>query len=656
MHNVKKHVWRWVLFAGLVLFSCFLSACSGGSSSPEGRQPGMVYILCPDDAAERSEWMVKVLRETFPSAIWYSPDEFSTAEHVCLAEGHVMLIADAEHFPVYLWHPLERYVESGGRAVFWGSRPFGAGHSGGLTAQWKAIAGESVEIPGGSSIQRWSSRLADGEEAGTLRIVRPDDVPWEAVEVTMDDFRSQNLLISPACDGAGWNAEALCFYAYGDSNTTRLVVRVEWDDGTLWQATEELDREWRLHVIPLSRFQPAMPSGEEPAETCAQTGSVRHLIIGLDNEVAPQGPGRHVYGLSDLRLLLEDPAISVREPDIPMLSPSFNRASTETSLLQSLQDDGQYELPRLVRYESPVPLRKQIDASGTRSLRSIPLFYGMDRLTGEVNGWPATVFVESFPGTRYGVWGWVGLDANERNRRWIGDLLSDCAARVSQGVFITDTPVISPVISGNELLEVEVNWVAPLDVGGRIRVTGELLAGDGRRLRRVTSSMLSALDMTRPIHQTKINLGRMPALQSGVQDYVVRLALEDVSASDQIYDEITHPIKVEGAHPNAELPWLKCSGSRFVSERQAVYIMGLRYVPTAHLMLPQEPAGRWLEAPWFDPEQVQLDMEKLADLIINAVLVPCSDPAQVEGLRYLIHEAGQRGIRVALELGGLSPV
>ncbi len=615
----------------------------------------MVHILCPDDAAVRLEWTVKVLRETFPAAVWHGLDEFSTAEHICLAEGHVLLIADVEHFPVHLWRPLERYIESGGNAVFWGSRPF-AGRSGGVPAQWEAVSGKAAEIPGCSSIQLWSSRAAEGEEGGTLRIVRPAEVPWEAVEVTLADFRTQNLLVSPSFDAAGCNAETFCFYAYGDSNTTRLVVRVELDDGTIWQTTEELDRNWRLHVILRTRFQQVTPTGEEPTEPFAQRGAVKRLLIGLDNEVAPQRPGSHVYGLSDLRLLVDGSVFPVREPDIPMLSPSFNRVSTETSLIQSLQDDGQHELQRLERYESPVLLKNQLSVSGTRGLRAIPLFSGVDRVTGELNGWVATLFVESFAEDRYGVWGWVGLDANERNRRWIGDLLSACVSRVSRGVFITGIPVIPPVMSGNELLEVEVNWAAPLDAGGRLRVTGELLAGDGRRLRRVTSSMLSASDMAHPTHQTKINLGRMPALQTGVQDYIVRLALEDVSASDQIYDESIHPIKVGGTHPNVVLPWLKCSGSRFVSERQAVYIMGVRYAPTAHLMLPAEPAGRWLEAPWFDPEQVQLDMEKLADLNINAVLVPCSDLGQVEGLRYLIHEAEKHGIRVALELEGLSPI
>ena len=645
----------WLLLAG----AGFLAACSPSARESASEHPEQVHIVYAEGTnGNRAALMKKVLEETFPSAAWHGLDDFSVAEHMCLAEGQVMLIADIAAWPVRLWRPLEHYLHSGGRAVFWGNNPLrepegtaGMGASSPIGWAGEIVPDHVREMAGRSSIQLWSSRAAAGEDVGVSRIVRPAGVPWNAVEVNLVAYRESNMLVSAEAELPEGDADAFCFFAFGDSNTTRLALLSDAGDGSLWRADEPLDSEWRFHVVPWSRFQ---REGGRNGDGGEQMKSSQRLAVGLNNAVAPQTPGPHVYGLSDVRVMNGVAGMMPSLPDIPMLVPSFCRAETETALIQSMLDDTQHAMNEPVAYDSPLPLRRWMSGDGARCMRVVPLYGGVDSISQEENGWAASVFTED-RGGRIGIWGWVGIPPDADNRRWMASLLSSCVEQVQRGVFLARTPEVPLVIEANGLLEVDVAWMAPPERIGGIRVAGELLAEDGRRLRRVTSPLVAAADMTLGRQTVRINMGLMPALQSGVQDYCLRIALEDVSAESVTYDESRHAIKVSGEQSVSSLPWLKCSGSRLVSERQAVYIMGIRYQPLDNLMLPDFPDGRWLESPWFLPERISADLMALSRMNVNAILVPYNETTQAEGLRCLIHEAGRHGIRVALEMKALSP-
>jgi len=658
----KKYLLIGLLTALLLLAA--LNACSPRFSTKNaGSLYTRVCVVRPMEESETVQAALKILHDLYPDAPSFSVADFPEAEHLCLSEKRTMILLDTERFPMQRWKPLEHFLQMGGRVLFWGRRPFAARirAEGGKETGWEEIQQRQMEqaVTTGffSAIQLWGPRSGANENNAMVRIARNHLLPWSGVDVFMDDFKGFNMLMSPELSTdhqIPGQINALGFYAWGDEKTTRLSLLCVDVDGEKWGTEVLLTGSWKPYVVSLAIFQrlSAIGSDESPILTVDR---VRKIYVGLNNAIAPQLPGKHVFGVSNIKGVAGTPLEkALFAPRIPMLSPSYMHYTTTADFLQYMRTDQQVRCDEF-DYESPLPLRLAVSKDLKTAFRSIPVCLGIERDKQEISGWGATLFVVPFPQGGIGVWGWIGTDATRKKSAWAKKELRSCVNRLQQGVFIVDVPAPRIMIAPNELIPVKIRWIAPVVQSGKIRIVAELLTLDGRRLRRTTVPMLRGAALNRDIHTTTINLGRAPDLKTETRNYTVRIALENISDETEQYDETAYDIKVTGEEKGLDVSWLRCVGSRFLSERQAVYLMGINYNPLNNLLLPEKNRASWLDPAHFSVERIRKDLTLLKGLKVNVVKIFYENSEQAPALRFFINEAARNGIRVGIEMDVLSP-
>lgn len=653
------------VFAILVLL-CSGVGCGLGRDTAGHRSLNVrVCLVHPGKMLdEQGAEELELLRGLYPMAAVFTFDEFASAVHACLGERAVMIMVDADQFPMRLWAPLTHFLDSGGKALLLGEKPFEervrlvGGEPVTVAEVWRQRLAGALAAGRLSSVQLWGARAADDETPGIARVAEHPDLPWSGVDVTVGKLASYNMLVSPEGAEAGAaelprGVNALGFYARGSESTTRLSLLLRMRNGQVFASSIVLESQWKPYVLPMAFFHPLEQQARHRPDMELNLADVESLAVGLDNRVAPQLPGRHSYGISDVKFLEGiDVAEFLSWPDLPLVSPPFMHYLAQAESFQDMATDQQEDITS--QFESPLPARKIPRRNGRPPVRSIPLSVGHDA-SGNQAGWSATLFVSQTDEQRAAIWGWIGMRTVRNNRKWMQRLIEDCVARIYDGAFFCGPPRQPVLLSANDMIPVEAAWVAPETLAGQVRVVGELLASDGRRLRRVAASLGAGRQDDGLIHTSSINLGRAPGLKNDIQDYALRITLEDIAANGRVYDESLQYLKVFG-DKEAAGSWLKCSGSRFLSERQAVYLMGVDYRPLNNLMLPEDQRAAWLEADLFCARQVRHDLELLSQMNVNAVKIRYEHPEQAEALRYFVAEAARRGIRVGIEMPGISPI
>lgn len=630
---------------------------------PEPLPPDAVCILQPAVSNEFSGPSATALARIFPEAMQVAMDEGDRALAECRDGGRVLVVPQARDLPVWYWPVLTNHMALGGRVLFWGTDPFRqryeAGRDGYLTGASFAqlLSSSAVFVPELSSVQRWLLRAADGGKGGTMRVDLEAPVPWPAVQVDVTNLVAWNAVVRenlPAGAIPQPNA-SLAFFLRGDANLTRIAVECEEDDGSHWSYLAPVGTTWRLTIVHEREFAHDWGgAGRGGQGDHLSLSRARRLSIGLSMHLAPQSPGPHTFGLSDVRVL-EDPRFPdevAAWPDLPLVSPPYRHFDLEPRRIE-LQDGGRRVDVRRPRVQSPLPRPTGTGGRAGLPSRWMPLARAFGG-TGDLLGWPLSAYVEADDAGQARAWAWLAMDPYPDTLALQESLLEQGAARLHAGWFIVQAGVPRMEFQAGQQFNVAARVArggGPVE--GPVRVVAELIEENGEATRRVAAPVPEEA-----VGQwVDLNLGGVPPRILKTRDLRIRVSLWDAEDKRR-HDVLEQSIRLRPQEQVADrLEWMAVTGSGFTQGRRPVHLFGVNYWPRSAVgRAPGEARGHWLDVGEFDLDLVRRDLDRLQEAGINSLAIQYLDERQAPQLRCLLDELRTRNMWVHLFVNHLSPL
>ncbi|MBN1270336.1 MAG: hypothetical protein JXB04_12165 [Kiritimatiellae bacterium] len=642
------------------------AGCSARRSEPEpaGSRDGVCVVL-PPPAGGPAAQSVDLLREMYPSGRFLPAQDFEQARDLCLNESRVLILPDAARFPADHWDALVNYLEAGGRAVLLGRDPFEQrvqlkdGHPRTEAELLDELAAAAQPIADFSDVQLWRHMNESGVMRGSVSIAGQPRAPWPAVEVEVAGFEGwDNISMELPRGQLPEHANTLMFYARGDRRTSGLVVTCTAQDGSLWVSAVPVNATWRRYALRDAAFR-YLHGGDKRGHHAdrLKLAEVDRVAVGLAMNVAPQSPGEHRFGVSDVRVACDPrtPEEALEWPDLLLVSPPYRRYEF---MAYAVRPAGRRTATDLVgvRMQSPGPRPRGTGGDRAAPYRWVPLFEALDG-GRELRGWPASMCVTRSTGGTCAAWAWVGVDTTKRTRAAVRSMVEACVKRLEPGVFLCKAGCDRFAFKPHERLTITAQWGSRLPPSRLMRVAAEIRTPDGKRLRRVASAPVPGGDRT-GLTDTELDLGPCPEARERGNDYVIRVSLEAAEAGGTVYDVAEQPIRVV-AEPGAltEADWLRTTGSRFTLARVPTFLLGVNYWPlSATGRGPAEYKEHWLEPGEFDPVLVHRDLDILSRMGVNAVAIQYHTERQASQLRFLAEECRRRDIWICAYVPALSPL
>jgi hypothetical protein len=610
---------------------------------------------------------VELLRELYPEAPVFSMPDFESACDESLSTDAVLLLPHMTCFPMESWDALVRFLESGGKAVMLGRRPFEArvrsvdGRPEPQTIPFDKLAQEAIEVEGLSSVQLWRHMNESGVMRGSARVATSPKLPWPGVEVDVVAFEDWDTMSAEGLQNVDMpaGANSLVFFARGGKNTSRIAVVCEERDGSVWSHVIQATDAWQRHVVHEGKFRYFHGGHDRGGEgDRLSITNASKISVGLSMHLAPQVPGDHTFGLSDVRVAVDPRSVKevVSWPDLLLLSPPYRRYEFTANTARSLRTG---EPLGLKGVPAASPLQRPRGMGGDRSapFRWVPLFEAVNKSTGG-RGWPASLCVVPAGEGVAQTWGWIGVDPTAETVPAVQAMVRECVRRLQGGAFLAHGGCDRFTFGPRDVLSVSAGWVVNAAHPPRTRVVAELMSKDGVRLRRVLSSPDAVREVSRHTKRVQLNLGRCPEPEEDTADYTVRIMLEGSGVAGRILDVIEQPIKVVAADREVDsAQWLDTTGSRFTLTKLPVYLLGVNYWPqSVNGRAPGEHGEHWLEPGAFDPEMVRRDLDLLRSGGVNALAVQYLAETQGPQLQFFADECRQRGMRIVAFLPHVSPL
>ncbi len=623
--------------------------------------PDVVCIFRPALSNRVTEASLQVLGDWFPGADTMGMEDGVNGFERCLQSRKVLILPSSTYLPLPVWPALRDYLEKGGAAVLTGCDPFQArvvrqGDRYVTEKEYFAAQAETAEeVEGFSDVQLWRHQNDRGGLRGSVRVARKTGIPWPAVQVEVEEFNEWAALVLediPARLG-GLRKNSLAFYARGDEQTSQLVLECVEDDGACWYKRISLSEDWRLYVLNEALFTYARGAPTAPRNRRLKFSRMRKMSAGLFAAQAPQAPGNHVFGLSNLRLLDDERPLEelAEEPDLPLVSPAYRRHSFKARLIHALASDDTI-LAGTLNMQGPLPRPRGWGGEEAPSGRWIPVAEGVDA-KGHVFGWPASLFVRTGEDQRPIMrWGWVGLNFSPATARPARLLLAECIQRLRDGLFLYRAGCSQMAFEEGQEIKASARWTSGQGQVSVARVMAELL-NENRRVERRVVSAPSAYGA--PVH---LHMGRVGRLEEESSDMILRLSLLDARVPGKLYDQLEQPLKfIKPPQAPAESSRLAASGPHFVFGRRPVFLLGVHYEPVSvNGRAPSEAPLHWLEAAAFDPALIRRDFDRLEAAGVNALSLRYLQERQAPQLWVVLDEARKRGLWIHLYVEGLQPL
>jgi hypothetical protein len=308
---------------------------------------------------------------------------------------------------------------------------------------------------------------------------------------------------------------------------------------------------------------------------------------------------------------------------------------------------------RAMRVQSPLPGRRGGSGFPGQGPRWAPFF----QVNGEDDwamGWPASCFVVRSEAGVARCWGWVGADLAEENAPALQTMLAEMVAYLRGGHYFLHAGIDRFWIREGDAIEINGRCVSAAGAEGPVRMSAELADASGSVLRRVNTDPLTPRQLY-GLDPARLNLGLAPGLSRETAGYTLRILLEHPESPGEPYDRIEQAIQVSPRDPVAATgSRLTTTGSRFSLDKRAVFLLGVRYEPSAWSARDDE--AHWLDPGQFDPYYMERDLARLAGGGINALVIDYRREDQAPQLRCLIREATARNLWLYLSVAGLDPL
>ncbi len=599
----------------------------------------------------------RVLRpETFrlfvvPNAVSYPIEAMPALTGYLSARGNLMVLG-APAFTRPVWLHNKRWLDNDM-----------------VRAELKRVTARRVWFDfDGATVDTSAWRRASNDMAATnrLRVVGTEEKKHgKCLEIHTGNLTGWDTYRAPPVAGMfGPDDTLLCFRARGDAATPQLAVELSEEDGSRWIATVPLTMSWDRHVLCPADFTfwpDSQASSRGATGDCVNPQRVVALTVGLARSHTDRvGDGPHTVWLDDIGTA-PNPVAEPSKPrdDLPpvieTVSPSYKTYELGAGLalavaaVQRPVFGGAGELPA-VRDAFSCFARPQGKGIGHGCRwRWVPLVEATDA-NDERRGWPLWLMIDrSFPfnGAVIAACG-VNDPAFYRNKAVLA-LLARTAERMARGVFLLeagtdrfsywpDDPArigATLMNAGTEAAELTVDVTVRAPNGDVVHSKSDVVALAGGDTETVGSEW-------RP---TELD----PAL-----DYEVRTELR---AGDELIDVVSHNMGVLSARKPSADEFVTVRGADFIVNGRKWYPVGINF--WALYVSGLEPGDYhkgWLHPAFYDPEEAELDLQRMAALGINMVSIQLGGAENVPNLLDFMRRCRRHDVRINGYLGGASPL
>lgn len=634
--------WRFFGLSGLVVALSVTGCARDTRVALRDVDPTNIYVVTsPRPDAERDQSLETVLMEWLPSLTPITMDR--APDILTPSPERIVMFPHADTLPATLWPALSEYLLAGGKALFIGQAPFSKPHTlvdaewqsyAEQEAQWRAAA---ADVSGFSAVQLWRYEQSEPYARGTVRVARTPDPSWPGITVETDRLyewvRVEAVdLPDPLTQP---DTSFIAFYAKGDTQTTRLVLRAETRGADEWAVIVPVTKEWEPYLIRNVDWSPIHQQDSPPF--CLS--EVVAFSVGLDPSIAPQTAGPHTFGLSDIRFGSgkEYPA----PPMVPFIAASDARFMTTAYALESTRLESRYHIrQRPVSAVRGQPALRQTDGRG----RWLSLFDAVDR-AGELQASVAGCWLRCEREGPAQHWGWIGLSHTRATRHAFRAAVHEVLFHLQQGRFITDVFMERMFYAPGDRFSLRVTITAPGALPVLARVAADLLDDDDQIQRRVVSPPF-ALEPGHIIEPVDVDLGHLPPVATGAGPYAVRVTLEEVGGTMRAFDRVVRPFRIESSPEPLPLAddYPRVFGGRLTLGRIPLFLLGVDYDPG----LKPQPDPAWLQARHFPVDVVKRDLDQLRSAGVNSVSVAYTELSEAPQLRYFIEEARARGMWIQI--------
>jgi len=491
--------------------------------------------------------------------------------------------------------------------------------------------------------------LDEGIKGEALHVRIPELTGWDTFGISFESspFPKGHILT--------------CFWAKGSKNTTQMVVEWRESDGSRWLATLDLSPKWHYYVLPPEEFKywPDSPSvGRGGPGDRFRPENASFLSFGLAlSHCRKLGKGPHDFWVDEVGTaphpLGRMPSLP-RLPALEILSPSYKVYPLRETVKVELDPrqkllSGPDELPP-VEGVAPVPRMRGLGFEKGYRRRWIPVFRALDR-EGEDRGAAFSLLI-NLSALYYGsVWAELASDdpAFLRDPRTLR-VISGIAKRMAEGLFLAEGGSEHFAYFQGERVVLGAKVVnfgrkaAKVEVDISVRPEGQAKPAFEKRIEALVP----------PMGRETVKCAWEPRrFESDV--YIVKVSLVE---QRRVIDEIEHEFQVV---PD----WRGVSRDEFVKVREGEFwLRGREWHPVGVNYWPRYVAGleppdyqaHWLTPSYYDPEMVDGDLRKLADLGMAMVSVSIGSREQIRNLHDFLLRCRRYGIKVNLFVGGLDPL
>ena len=538
-----------------------------------------------------------------------------------------------------------------------------------LRASLADVEAESVvvDFDGSEDLAGWTRACNDPSIASRIELVGDGpDGTGTCMRVSTEKLTGWNTYASPAIEGMFADGhDLLCFWAKGDAATTKLSVEMNEADGSRWIAVVPLTTEWK---------RLALTSGDFSYWSDSPTGNARggsrdrfnpqqanRIVVGLaHSHTGSGGDGPNTFWLDRLGTAVN-----------PFADFTGSTAGTALALESIYPSYKVYDLRGVARltaaagqsivspgFTAPAPTAavssfvrpKGKGVGHDRKWRWIPLVSAVDG-TGVVRGAAMWMLVNHVFPFRRSVFVGVGINDGELIRhREVSSALVAAARRIGEGVFLAEGGSRQFSYWPGEEVELgaAVRNLSSTAAAGEVRITVRQ-ESDGAEAFRKQAAVRPA-----PDDSASVSFRWAPAPETGTE-FVVTTEL--LRADGTVVDTISHSLGILSTAAAAPDEFVTVEGGDFYLRGRKWYPVGVNF--WALYVSGLDPADYWrgwLDPAFYDPEEAEKDLERMAALGMNMVSIQMEPVANVRSLLDFLRRCGKHGIKVNGFLGAASPL
>lgn len=586
------------------------------------------------------------------------------------------VVPNAAVYPAHGARTLMTYLRQRGHLVLLGGPPFTRpvwNHQGEwidrdiMRARLAKLPAERLflDFQAGQSLAAWERATNDPDQPAALAVeAGGPDGKGHCLRLFTGNLTGWNTYASPVMPGMfapGQNL--LCFWAKGDERTTQLSVEMKEKDGSRWIAVVPLKPEWTYYVLAPEEF--AYWSDSETKDKRGGAGdrfqprNAERIVLGLAfSHTTAVGEGPHTLWVARLGTAANPfPGFAPSPQDaflpIESVTPAYKvypLPAVETVAAAPgqavLAADTRLPVPR--EAFSCIPRPGGQGFGNERKWRWIPLLEATDR-EGRRRGHPAWLLLnQAFPfaGSAVAVFG-IGDPALYRSAPLANAVVST-VRRLRQGVFLSE--------GGAR----HFSWWP----GEKVELGATASNLGARRTTVLLRLQVETKEGGRPLFREEVRLGLAPGDTrsltrawdpAGITDEC-RVTVELVR-SGKVIDRIRHDFGfLPSGKPDPD-EFITVRGSDFIVKGQRWYGIGVNYWPLyVSGFEPEDFTRPWLDPKYYDPDEVERDLERLKALGMNMVSIQMGDLAGARNLADFLRRCRKHGIWVNGFIGTASPI